>query len=149
VADLAHLTYLDWVVKESVRVYPAAWTQGRQAVEPFELDGYRFPAGTLLMFSQWVLHRLPDIWGDPEAFRPERWNPAHGQKVPHWAYFPFGVGPRTCIGMSLAQLEMRLVLATVLQRFVPSLAPGHPVEPLPLITLRLKHGLRVQMEPRL
>jgi cytochrome P450 len=147
VADLARLTYLDWVIKESMRFYPSAWTQGRQASGPFELDGYSFPAGTLLMFSQWVLHRLPDIWGDPGLFRPERWDPAQGQKLPHWAYFPFGVGPRTCLGMSLAQLETRLILATILQRFTVSLAPDHPVIPAPLITLRLKHGLRVRMTP--
>src|SRR5262245_3628487 len=76
--DLPRLAYLDWVVKESMRLYPSGWTQGRHAREAFDLDGYHFPAGTLLMFSQWVLHRLPDVWGDPEIFRPERWDPARG-----------------------------------------------------------------------
>jgi cytochrome P450 len=147
VDDLPDLVYFDWVIKESMRLYPSAWTQGRQAVEAFDLDGYHFPAGTLLMFSQWVLHRLPDIWGDPAVFRPERWDPAHGQKVPHWAYFPFGGGSRICMGMSLAQLEIRLALATILQRYLPGLLPGHPVIPLPLITLRLKHGLYMKLEP--
>jgi cytochrome P450 len=144
--DLARLVYLDQVVKESMRLYPSAWTQGRQAVEAFDLDGYHFPAGTTMMFSQWVLHRLPDVWGDPEVFRPERWDPDTGQKVPQWAYFPFGAGSRICMGMPLAQLQIRLVLATILQRYLPRLVPGHPVVPLPLITLRLKHGLRVRLE---
>lgn len=147
VDDLPRLVYFDSVVKESMRLYPSAWTQGRQAVEAFDLDGYSFPAGTMLMFSQWVLHRLPDVWGDPEVFRPERWDPSGGQKVPQWAYFPFGGGSRICMGMSLAQLQIRLVLATILQRYVPRLLPGHPVVPLPLITLRLKHGLHVRLEP--
>jgi cytochrome P450 len=145
--DLPRLTYLDGVVKESMRLYPSAWTQGRQAVEAFDLDGYHFPAGVRVMFSQWVLHRLPDVWGDPEVFRPERWDPLDGQKGPQWAYFPFGGGSRICMGMPLAQLQMRLVLATILQHYVPRLVPGHPVVPLPLITLRLKHGLRVRLEP--
>ena len=145
--DVSRLTYLDWVIKESMRLYPSAWTQGRRAVEAFDLDGYHFPAGTMIMFSQWVLHRLPDVWGDPEVFRPERWDPVNGQQVPHWVYFPFGGGSRICMGMPLAQLQVKLVLATILQRYVPRLVPGHPVAPLPLITLRLKHGLRVRLEP--
>lgn len=145
--DLPQLTYFDWVIKESMRLYPSAWTQGRQAVEAFDLDGYHFPAGTLLMFSQWVLHRLPDVWGDPEVFRPERWDPVNGGKVPQGAYFPFGIGTRICIGMPLAQIQVRLVLVTILQHYIPHLLPGHPVVPLPLITLRAKRGLRVRLEP--
>jgi cytochrome P450 len=147
VDDLPQLTYLDWVVKESMRLYPSAWTQGRYAVSAFDLDGYHFPAGTMLMFSQWVLHRLPDIWEDPEIFRPERFDPLNGQKVPQWAYFPFGGGTRICIGMPFAQLQVRLILATMLQHYIPRVVPGHPVVPLPLITLRSKYGLRVRLEP--
>ena len=99
------------------------------------------------MFSQWALHRLPEIWGDPEVFRPERWDPEHAQEVPTWAYFPFGGGSRICIGTSLAQLELRLVIATILQTYTPRLVPGFPVVPQPLITLRPKYGLHMILEP--
>lgn len=144
VADLPRLAYLDCAIKESMRLYPAAWTQGRRAVAPFELDGYRFPAGTLLMFSQWVIHRLPEIWEDPEAYRPERWAPATRMTLPPGAYFPFGAGSRICLGKRLAEMQIRLVLATVLQRCIPRPVPRHPVVPLPLVTLRLRHGLRLR-----
>ena len=99
------------------------------------------------MFSQRVLHRLPDIWGDPEVFRPGRWDPVQGQKVPQWAYFPFGGGSRMCMGTSLAQLEIRLVLAAILQRYIPHLLPHQLMVPLPHITLRSKYGLHVRLEP--
>lgn len=147
VADLPRLTYLDWVATESMRLYPPAWTQGRVAREPLELVGYRFPAGTRFMFSQWVIHRRPDIWGDADVFRPERWDPEAGEKPPQWAYFPFGGGPRTCIGMPFAQMELRLLLATILQRYAPRLVSGHPVVPWPRITLRPKYGMRMILEP--
>jgi cytochrome P450 len=146
VEDLPNLPYLDMVIKESMRYYPPAWTLNRTALEPFELEGYRFPPGTRAVFSQWVIHHLPDVWGDPEVFRPERWHPVHGQQVPRGAYFPFGAGPRICIGMPLAEIEARLVLATMMQRFTPRVVPGWPVEPLPRVTLRLKHGLRVRLD---
>jgi cytochrome P450 len=146
VDDLPKLTYLDWVIKESMRVYPPAWTLNRTALEPFELEGYSFPTGTRAVFSQWVIHHLPDVWGDPEVFRPERWDPANEQKLPKGAYFPFGAGPRICIGMPLADMEARLVLATILQHVTPRVAPGWPVEPLPRVTLRLKHGLLTRLD---
>src|SRR5262249_62402533 len=122
-------------------------TQGRHAQEPFTLEGYTFPAGTTVVFSQWVIHHLPEIWGDPWAFRPERWDPANGQKLPQGAYFPFGIGARTCIGKPFAELEARLLLATILQRFTPRLVPGQPVVPRPRVTLRPKYGIRMTLAP--
>src|SRR5205085_423647 len=142
VDDLPKLPYLEWVLNESMRLYPPAWTQGRRAIQAFNLDGVHFPAGTMVMFSQWVIHRLPDIWSDPEVFRPERWNPASEQKIVPWSYFPFGGGPRICIGMPFAQIEARLLLATILQQYLPFTAPGFRPEPDPLITLRPKKGLQ-------
>ncbi|HLI07969.1 MAG TPA: cytochrome P450 [Ktedonobacteraceae bacterium] len=146
-SDLPQLTYLDQVIKESMRLYPSGWTQGRCAVADFELDGYRFPAGTLLMFSQWALHRNPDIWEDTDTFRPERWEPDLKQKGLQWAYVPFGGGSRVCLGRSLALLELSLILPVLLQRYFPRVLPGHIVEPLPLITLRSKNGMPVRLEP--
>ncbi len=141
--DMAKLPYTEWVINESLRMYPPAWAQGRRSIEPFDLDGYHFPAGTNLMFSQWVIHYLPDVWGDPETFRPERWDPEHDQKIPAWSYFPFGGGPRICIGMPFAQLEAKLLLATIIQRFTPELAPDAKVVLAPRITLRPKYGMRM------
>ncbi|MGH2495272.1 MAG: cytochrome P450 [Ktedonobacteraceae bacterium] len=139
--DLPNLPYLEWVINEAWRVYPPAWTQGRMASEAFELDGYHFPAGTIVVFSQWVLHHLPEIWGDPDVFRPERWDPATEEKLPQFAYFPFGGGSRICIGMPFAQMETKLLLATILQRYSPRLKPGFTLELQPRVTIRPKHGM--------
>lgn len=145
-ADLPRLSYLDWVINESWRIYPPAWVLGRRALEAFDLDGHHFPAGTVGILSQWVIHNLPDIWGDPEIFRPERWNPTGEQKIPQGAYFPFGAGPRICIGMPFAQLETKLLLATILQRYTPNLVPSFPVVLQPRVTLRPKYGMRMTLE---
>jgi cytochrome P450 len=139
--NIGSLPYLEWVLNESMRLYPPAWSQGRRAIDAFDLDGYHFPAGTMVMFSQWVVHRLPDIWEDPTEFRPERWDPVAGQKIPPWAYFPFGGGPRICIGMPFAQLEAKLLLATILQQYRLQLAPDYHLQLAPLITLRPKRGM--------
>jgi cytochrome P450 len=144
--DLPNLPYLEWVINESWRYYPPAWRQARQPLHDFELDGYHIPADTIVILSQWVLHNLPEIWGDPENFRPERWDPANDQKLPQGAYFPFGLGPRMCIGMPFAQLETKLLLATILQRYVPRLAPNARVAFLPLVTLRPKYGMLMRLE---
>ena len=146
VEDLPNLPYLEWVINESWRVFPPAWIQGRQAIAHFNLDGYHFPAGTIVMLSQWVLHHEPELWGDPDSFRPERWDPARNEKVPAWSYFPFGGGPRICIGMPFAQMETKLLLATILQHYSPRLVPGFPVVPQPRVTLRPKYGMRMILE---
>ncbi len=146
VADLPNLPYLEWIINESWRCYPPAWLQGRRAIEAFDLDGYHFPANIVALISQWVTHNLPDIWGDPENFRPERWDPASGQKVPQGAYFPFGGGPRICIGMPFAEIETKLLVASILQSFTPRLVPGFPVVIQPRVTLRPKNGMHMTLE---
>jgi cytochrome P450 len=145
--DLPNLPYLEGVINESWRFYPPAWRQARQAVNDFELDGYHIPAGTIVVLSQWVLHNLPDVWGDPENFRPERWDPQRGQKPPQGAFFPFGLGSRICIGMPFAQLEAKLLLATILQHYTPQLTPQTRVVFQPLVTLRPKYGMHMRLEP--
>jgi len=145
--ELAKIPYLDWVLNESMRLYPPAWLQMRFVAKETELDGVRLPVGTLIILSQWVIHRLPEIWKDPEVFRPERWDPANKQQLPAGAYFPFGGGPRTCIGMPLAQLEARIILANILQHYTPQPDPGYTPGFQPSITLRPKQHLRVTLVP--
>jgi len=147
VDDLPHLPYLGWAINEAWRMMPPAWIISRQAIDAFDLEGYHFPAGTVVILSQWVIHNLPDVWGDPEVFRPERWQPEEAQKIPQGAFFPFGMGPRICIGMPFAEMETRLLLATILQQYTPELVPGFPVVPLPRVTLRPKYGMKMILEP--
>jgi cytochrome P450 len=143
--DLGKLVYLQQVVKETLRLYPPAWSIGRRAVEADVIDGYRIDAGSLVLLSPWVTHRHPAFWPNPEGFDPERFTPQVEQTRPRYAYFPFGGGPRLCIGNNFAMMEAQLVLATVLQRVSAALVPGHPVVPQPLITLRPAHGLRMSL----
>jgi len=145
--DLARIPYLDWVLDESMRLYPPAWLQMRFVTKEAEIDGVKLPVGTLLILSQWVMHRLPEIWQDSEVFKPERWNPANEQHIPPGAYFPFGGGPRTCIGMPLAQMEARIILASILQRYTPQPIPGYTPGFQPAITLRPKRHLEVTLMP--
>jgi len=147
VADMPNLPYTEWVVSESMRLYPPVWMMGRRAIADFEMGGYSFPAGTFFGMSQWVLHHMPELWDDADTFRPERWDPTSEKKALQWAYFPFGGGPRICIGMPFAQLEAKVLLITILQHYRPRLVPGFQVELQPLITLRPKHGLRLLLEP--
>src|SRR5258708_38572494 len=145
--DVVKLPYLDWVLNESMRLYPPAWLQVRLVAEESELDGVRLPVGTLVILSQWVIHRLPDIWQDAEAFKPERWDPANEQQLPPGAYFPFGGGPRTCIGIPLAQLEARLILPSMLQRYTPPPLPRYTPRFHPVLPSRPNHPLRIHFIP--
>lgn len=147
VDDMANLLYLEWVLNESLRLYPPVWRLMRRATGAFALDGTRFPAGTTVMLCQWIIHRLPEIWEYPDSFQPERWGPDNNQKIAQWAYFPFGGGPRICIGMPFALLEAKLLLATILQHYTPLTAPDYQVELSPLITLSPKNGLRMIVAP--
>ena len=147
VDDLPRLPYLGWTINEACRMIPPAWIISRQAIDAFDLEGYCFPAGTVVILIQWVIHNLPDIWGDPEVFRPERWQPEEAQKIPQGAFFPFGMGPRICIGMPFAEMETRLLLAAILQQYTPELVPGFLVVPLPRVTLRPKYGMKMILEP--
>jgi cytochrome P450 len=147
-ADLGKLPYLYALMHEVLRLYPPAYIVARTSIEPSQIGGYDFPAGATILMSQWVMHRDPRFYDDPDAFRPERWLDGLADKLPAGAYFPFGDGPRRCIGQGFAMLEAAIVIATLAQRFQFRLVPGHPVEPEPLVTLRPRHGIRMTLHSR-
>jgi cytochrome P450 len=146
--DLARLKYAEMIAKESMRLYPPAYGVGRQAVEDCEIGGYRVPAGTQLFAFQWVTQRDPRFFDHPDEFNPDRWSEALTSNLPKYAYFPFGGGPRVCIGNSFAMMEIVLVLATIGQRLRFSLEPDHPVEILPAMSLRPRDGIKVIVQNR-
>jgi cytochrome P450 len=149
-ADLARLPYTEMVIKESMRLYPPAWGVGRRAIRDYELDGYRIPAGTNFFLLQWITQRDARFFPDPERFEPERWrdDPIRTGKLPRFAYFPFGGGPRVCVGAGFAMMEATLLLATIAQRFRLTLVPGQKIEPLFSVTLRPKYGMRMVLHER-
>ena len=148
VADLPRLPYTEHVINETLRVYPTVWMLGREAIEPVELGGYAIPVGTTVFMPQWVIHRDSRWFDEPEVFRPERWEGGFSQRLHRYAYFPFGGGPRICIGNNFALMEAALVLATIAQRFRLRLAPDASVTPLATITLRPAHGVKVVLSKR-
>lgn len=146
--ELQKLGYLNNVLNESLRLYPPAWGIARLTAEDHELAGYPLRPGMGVAFAQWVVHRDPRWFDAPEEFRPERWERGLAKQLPRFAYFPFGGGPRQCIGNAFALMEAALILATIGQKFRFRLVPGHRVTPLASITLRPRHGIRVTLEPR-
>jgi cytochrome P450 len=140
--DLSRLTYTRMVIEESLRLYPPAYKFTRQAIQDDEIGGYSIPAGSLVIMSPWVTHRL-HVWPDPEAFEPERFSPDRSDGRPRFAYFPFGRGPRSCAGSEFAMMEAQLVLAMAAQRYRLSLADGRSVEPLAALTLQPRNGVVV------
>jgi cytochrome P450 len=147
-SDLPALAYTDRVIKESMRLYPPAWSLARTVISEFELRGYRIPAGANVVMSQWIMHRNPTYFPEPEKFDPDRWGTEKIRKLPRFAYFPFGGGPRQCIGSSFAMMEAALLLATIAQSFRLGSVPGHRVVLVPSFTLRPKHGMRMRLNKR-
>jgi cytochrome P450 len=143
--DLPRLRYTEMVIKEVMRLYPAVWGIGRRAVEDCELGGYRVPAGSNVFILQWRTQRDPRFFPDADRFDPERWkdDPVRSGKIPRFAYFPFGGGPRVCVGAAFAMMEATLLLAMIQQRYHLEIVPGHPIEIFASVTLRPKHGIRV------
>ena len=149
VADLPNLRYTSMVIDESMRLYPPAWSVGRSPVADDEILGFIIPKGSSVMLSQWLTHRHPDFWENPEQFDPDRFSRERSANRPRYAYFPFGGGPRQCIGNVFALTEANLILAAVAQKYRLRMAPGHRVELQPLVTLRPRYGLKMTAEPAL
>ncbi|MFZ0322050.1 MAG: cytochrome P450 [Candidatus Sulfotelmatobacter sp.] len=146
--DVPRLRYTEMVVAESLRLYPPAWAMGRYARHDFSLGDYFLPAKTTVLISQFITHRDPRFFSDPLRFDPERFTAEAKARRTKFTYFPFGAGARQCIGESFAWMESALILATLAQKWNLRLVPGHRVEPQPLITLRPKYGMVMQIEPR-
>jgi cytochrome P450 len=146
--DLPKLIYTGHVITESLRLYPAAWGLARLAVEDHEIAGYPVTKGMGVAMAQWVVHRDRRWYDAPEEFRPERWEDDLMKRLPRFAYFPFGGGPRQCIGNTFAVMEATLILATIACKFRLRLVANHSVAPLASITLRPRHGVRVMVEAR-
>jgi cytochrome P450 len=147
-ADVPQLSCTNNVVRETIRLYPPAWIISRRAAETVEIGGYVVPAKSNIIVSPWVTHRDPRFFANPTAFVPERWSGNQEQALPKFAYFPFGGGPRMCIGQSFALMEAAVLLAAVAQRFHVSLAEGAKVEPMASITLRPADGVHVRLRRR-
>ena len=148
VEDVPRLRYTEAVMAESLRLYPPAWAMGRYARNDFALGDYFLPARTTVLMSQFVTHRDPRFFPNPLSFDPHRFSPEEKARRTKFSYFPFGAGARQCIGESFAWMEGVLILATVAQKWKLRLIPGHRVEPQPLITLRPKYGMLMEVEPR-
>jgi cytochrome P450 len=146
--DYPKLSYTEMVFAESMRLYPPAWIIGRRALNDYQIDGYFIPAQSLLLMSQWLMHRNEKYFADPLRFDPERWRPEARESRPKFTYFPFGGGNRVCIGEHFAWMEGVLVVATVAQRWKMRLVQGHRVEPHPIVTLRPKYGMKMIVSSR-
>lgn len=147
-ADLSRLKYTEQIAKECMRLYPPAYGLGREPINDCEIGGYRVPAGTQVFMFQWATQRDARFFDDPQAFRPERWTEDFVERLPKYAYFPFGGGPRACIGASFAMMEIILCLATIGQKFRLELDSDHPVSIFPAMSLRPRDGIKVVVKDR-
>ena len=145
-SDLRNLPYTQAIVQEALRLYPPLWMTGRQSVQPCDIGCVSIPAGSLVMTSQWAVHRLPKLFRQPTDFRPERWLNGETDGLPRCAYFPFGAGPRTCIGLGIAMMESALMLAAIAQRFKLTRTDDRPIQPWATMTLRPPLGIQMRLE---
>ena len=140
-ADFPNLHYCDKVIKESMRLYPSAWSISRHALADDEIGGYHIPAGAIVALSPYTLHRHLEFWPEPDTFDPERFTPEQEAARHRYAYIPFGAGSRKCIGDQFALMESIIIMPLLLQRFSLKLVPEHPIEEHALVTLRPKQGI--------
>jgi cytochrome P450 len=147
-SDLPNLPYTQQVLRESMRLYPPAWTTGRLNLEATRVSGRALPARSFVITSPWLVHRDSRWFPEPERFDPDRFTPESSSGRPRFAYFPFGGGARQCIGQSFAEVEGALLLASFAQRFAPRALDGARVEPEPMVTLRPRNGLVMRLTRR-
>jgi len=148
-ADQLHrLPYTAAVIAESMRLYPPVYVIGREATDDLELGGYRVKRGYTVLMSQWVNHRDPRYFPEPDEFRPERWENGLGKRIPKFAYYPFGGGQRLCVGSSFALMEAAIILAAVGQRYRFTLDPDAVIGIKPQITLLPANGVPATLERR-
>jgi cytochrome P450 len=148
IEDVPRLKYTEMVLAESMRLFPPAWVIGRRAVDDYVVNGYTVPQYSLILMSPWVMHRDSRYFAEPLRFDPGRWTTESKDGRPKFSYFPFGGGPRVCIGESFAWTEGVLLLATIAQRWKLRLSPGHLVQPQALVTLRPRYGMKMIAEYR-
>jgi cytochrome P450 len=148
VEDLPRLPYTEKVFMESMRLFPPSYATSRYTVTEQQMGGYTIPAGSRIILSQYVNHRDPRYFADPEKFDPDRWTPEFRASLPKFAYWPFGGGPRLCIGEPFAWMEGALLIATIAQRCDFQLLPGHPVATRPQVTLRARYGMKMIVSRR-
>lgn len=146
--DVENLPYTQMVFAEAMRLYPPAWALGRRAIRDCEIFGFPIPENSIVLVSQWTLHRDARFWPDPLRFNPERFSEEAKAARPKFAYFPFGSGPRTCIGESFAAMEAALLIATLAQKWRAISLLKRPLKLQPLITLRPAHPVSMQLEAR-
>ncbi len=147
-ADLPALQYTGMVFEEAMRLYPPVWTISRVATMDDEVSGVKIPKGTTVMLSPYAMHRNRDIWPEPEKFMPERFHPDAVAQRPRYSYFPFGGGPRVCLGNRFAMMEAKIMMAMVIQRYRLSVMPGQEIVAEPMITLRPRNGIAMGLEKR-
>lgn len=148
IEDLPKLQYLRNVFTETLRLYPPAWAIGREAIDSVTIGDYSVPPGSVVIMSQYITHRDPRFFSEPNKFIPERWSPEMKINLHKFAFFPFGGGNRICMGEPLAWMEGILLLVTILNHWKMDLLPEHPVGLSPLITLRPKYGMKMIVKPR-
>ncbi len=146
--DLGKLSLARAIFDETLRLYPSAWGQPRQAIADDEIGGYFVPGGSIVTVSQWVTHRRPDLWEDPDRFDPDRFAPGRSSGRHRFAYYPFGGGGRVCIGSALAAAEAQVTLAVLGRRFIFTLAGGQHIVPDAAFTLRPKQAIMMNVNER-
>jgi cytochrome P450 len=146
--DVPGLKYTRMVIDETLRVYPSVWSIARTPLTPDEIGSYPVHPGVNVTLVPYITHRHPAFWENPEVFDPERFSPEQSASRHPFAYFPFGGGPRLCIGNSFAQMEATLILAMIVQRYRLELVPDQDIELQPVVTLRPRYGIQMHIQPR-